>query len=345
MRFEPVVCCTGQHERLVRQAMASFGIEADIRLEAMSAGQSLGQLASRLFEQLDRALGEVEPDWVVVQGDTASAMVAATCAFYRRVPVGHVEAGLRTGNRLSPFPEEINRVMVSRVADLHFAPTARAAANLAAEGVARDAIHLTGNTIVDALDWIRPRIETDAGDAARSIVDRLGAARFILATTHRRESFGDGIEQICRALLEIVAADPHVGVVFINHLNPDVREPVRRLLRDHPRIVVTDPVDYVSLLYLMSRCTLVLTDSGGIQEEAPSFGKPLLVLREVTERPEAVEAGCARVVGTGTAAIVAAASELLRGGPAHDAMVATANPFGDGKAGERIARLLVHGEA
>lgn len=341
--FESVVCCTGQHERLVRQAMASFEIVPDIDLESMQPGQSLGQLTSRLFAQIDETLGRVEPDCVLVQGDTASAMVGATSAFYRRVPVGHVEAGLRTGDRLAPFPEEINRVTISRVADLHFAPTPRAAENLRAEGV-RQGVHVTGNTVVDALEWIRPRIERHADPAVKALAEKFPeGSQLVLVTSHRRESFGEGIEQICTALADVARRSASVAIVFVTHLNPNVLEPVRRLLGAEQRIVLIEPTDYFSLLYLIQSSRLILTDSGGIQEEAPSFGKPVLVMREVTERPEAVEAGCARIVGTDRQAIVSSALELLDNPDAYARMVASQNPFGDGKAGERIAALL-HGE-
>jgi UDP-N-acetylglucosamine 2-epimerase (non-hydrolysing) len=338
--FESVVCCTGQHEQLVRQAMTSFEIVPDIDLESMRPGQSLGQLTSRLFAQIDETLARVEPDWVLVQGDTASAMVGATCAFYRRIRVGHVEAGLRTGDRLAPFPEEINRVTISRVVDLHFAPTPRAAANLRAEGV-DEGVHVTGNTVVDALEWIRPRIERHADPAVKALAEKFAEdSQLVLVTSHRRESFGEGIEQICKALAEVTRRNARVAVVFVTHLNPNVLEPVRRLLGAEPRIALIEPTDYFSLLYLMLRCRLILTDSGGIQEEAPSFGKPVLVMRTVTERPEAVEAGCARIVGTDRQEIISCALELLENPDAYGRMVATQNPFGDGKAGERIAALL-----
>ena len=338
--FRSLVCCTGQHEQLVQQAMESFGIRANITLKAMQAGQSLGALTSRLFSGLDRAIAEAKPDCVLVQGDTTSAMAAAMCAFYQRIPVGHVEAGLRSGDRLAPFPEEVNREVVGRVTQYHFAPTEGAAANLRREGVPPASIHVTGNTVVDALEMIKPRIEAQADEGIRKLVAEHVSRRLVLVTTHRRESFGEGIENICRALLQIVRAHQDVAIVLVTHLNPHVREPVLRLLGKEPRIALTDPVDYFSLLYLISRADLILTDSGGIQEEAPSFGKPVLVLRMVTERPEAVEAGYARIVGTDVDAIVGAATELLRDAVAYSRMVAKKNPFGDGRAGGRIADVL-----
>ena len=339
--LESIVCCTGQHDTLVRQATATFGIEADIELDALQPGQSLGQLASRMYAQVDRVVADVRPDRVLVQGDTTSAMVAATCAAYARVAVGHVEAGLRTFDRLQPFPEEMNREIVSRVADLHFAPTARSAENLRREGVPAERVHVTGNTVVDALDAIRPRIEEGADATVKALVS--GAprgSRMILVTTHRREAFGEGIERICDALMEIAAHHAEAFIVVVKHPNPGAQEPVVRRLGGHKGIALIDPVDYVSILYLVARSHFILTDSGGIQEEAPSFGKPVLVLRAVTERPEAVEAGCARIVGTDATAIVAEASCLLGDARHYASMVARANPFGDGHAGERIAAIL-----
>lgn len=337
---ESLVCCTGQHDSLARDALATFGIEPDIELDALRAGQSLGELASRLYARVDRILAESKPDRVVVQGDTTSAMVAATCAAYARVPVAHVEAGLRTGDPAQPFPEEMNRVIIGRVADLHFAPTPRAAANLRAEGVDAARVHVTGNTVVDALDWIRPGIERGASAAVRALAASLEPARILLVTSHRREAFGEGMERICDALLAIAAAHADVRVVFVTHPNPGAREPAMRRLAGRPRISLIEPVDYVSLLYLVGRSHLILTDSGGIQEEAPSFGKPVLVLRAVTERPEAVEAGLARIVGMDATTIVAEAARLLGDPAAYEAMVARANPFGDGRAGGRIAAIL-----
>lgn len=338
--FRSLVCCTGQHEKLVQQAMESFGIRADMTLKTMQPGQSLGSLTSRLFSELDRAIGEAKPDCVLVQGDTTSAMAAAMCAFYQRIPVGHVEAGLRSRDRLAPFPEEVNREVVGRVTQYHFAPTAGAADNLRREGVPAAAIHVTGNTVVDALEMIKPRIEAHAEAAIRKLAAEHDSRRLVLVTTHRRESFGEGIENICRALLQIVRAHADVAIVLVTHLNPNVREPILRILGKEPRIALTEPVDYFSLLYLMSRAYLILTDSGGIQEEAPSFGKPVLVMRKVTERPEAVDAGYARIVGTDVDAIVGQATELLGDSGVHARMVAKTNPFGDGRAGERIAEVL-----
>jgi UDP-N-acetylglucosamine 2-epimerase len=339
--FESLVCCTGQHREMVDQVIEAFGIGVDIRFDAMSAAQSLGQLTGRLFGEMDRIVSDTAPDWVLVQGDTTSAMVAATCAFYRRAAVGHVEAGLRTYNRWAPFPEEVNREFITRVTDQHFAPTERAARLLKQELVDPASIHVTGNTVVDALLQVKPKLGSyRPPDLAADVLNLFDAHKVILVTSHRRESFGAGLEQICQAIVDIVHAHPQVAVVYPVHLNPNVRKPVHRILGDHPRIRLVEPVAYMSLLLLMQRCHLVLTDSGGLQEEAPSFGKPLLVLRETTERPEAVENGCARLVGTSRQGIVSAANELLTNASAYESMVARVNPFGDGKAGRRIVDIL-----
>lgn len=338
--FRSLVCCTGQHEQLVQQAMGSFGLHADITLKTMEPGQSLGLLTSRLFSQLDGAIADVRPDYVLVQGDTTSAMAAAMCSFYRKIPVGHVEAGLRSHDRFAPFPEEVNREIVGRATTLHFAPTPRAAENLRHEGVAEAAIHVTGNTVVDALEWIKPRIDAQASAEVKRLAALHAGRRLVLVTSHRRESFGEGIEGICRAIARIVERHKDVAVVFVTHLNPNVREPVMRLLGKEPRIALIDPVDYFSLLFLIASAYLILTDSGGIQEEAPSFAKPVLVMRKVTERTEAADAGFARIVGTDTGVIVAVASELLESSDAYARMAPDRNPFGDGCAARRIARIL-----
>ena len=335
------VCCTGQHDTLVQQAMHSFGITPDIGLQAMRAGQSLAQLTARLYRELDTVLADTKPDLVLVHGDTTSAMVAATCAFYHQILIGHVEAGLRTGDLQQPFPEEMNRVVVGRMADLHFAPTEHAAENLRREGVQMATVHVTGNTVVDAVNWVRPQIENGASAEVKGFVRNLPPeSRLLLVTTHRRESFGEGIANTCRALRRIADTYEDVHVILVTHLNPRTRGPVRELLGGHSSITLIDPVDYFSLLFLMFHSSFILTDSGGIQEEAPAFGKPVLVLREVTERPEAVQAGCARIVGTDENLIVKEASRLIEDPVEYQSMVSDRNPFGDGHAGRRIARIV-----
>lgn len=339
--FSVRLCSTGQHREMAQQALDAFGLEVDIQFDAMAAAQSLGRLTAQLFRDVDVMLESEAPDWVLVQGDTTSAMVGAVGAFYRRVRVGHVEAGLRTYDRWAPFPEEINRSFITQVADLHFAPTERAAQNLARAGVAAGRIHVTGNTVVDALT----QLASGLGDGMPERLDP-GIARFIegrrlvLVTGHRREAFGEGLLNICQALREIVARYPDAAVVYPVHLNPKVRGPVHAELAGQERILLLEPLSYLPMIWLMRRSYLVLTDSGGIQEEAPTFGKPVLVMREVTERSEGIEAGCARLVGTGVAGILAGVQELFDNRASYAAMAAVANPYGDGRASERIAELL-----
>ena len=342
--FQTRIVSTGQHREMVRQALDAFALEADVELDAMSAAKTLASLTARLFLDLDQVIAAEAPDWLLVQGDTTSAMAGAMCGFYRQVRVGHVEAGLRTYHRFEPFPEEVNRTIIGHVADAHFAPTPRAAENLRRAGVRERDIFVTGNTAVDALLATIARI----GNGTPAGIDPETAAfvagkRLVLVTSHRRESFGPGLENICRALLAIVERYPDAVIVFPVHLNPSVREPVHRLLGGHPRIRLLEPVGYVEQVWLMSKSFCILTDSGGIQEEAPSLGKPVLIMRDRTERPEVVEAGCARIVGTNHDAIVAGAHDLFENAAIYESMSRAANPFGDGRASERIvAGLLQH---
>lgn len=336
---------TGQHREMVRQALDAFGMAADVELDAMSAAKSLATLTARLFEDLDRALGQEAPDWLVVQGDTTSAMVGAMSAFYRRIRVGHVEAGLRTYHRFEPFPEEINRTIIGHVADLHFAPTAGAAENLRRAGVDGRCIHVTGNTAVDALLATVSRIGGSVPPGIEPELTRfIAEKRLVLVTSHRRESFGAGLENICRALLATVDRYPDAVIVFPVHLNPAVREPVHQLLGGNPRIRLLDPVGYLEQVWLMSRSFCIFTDSGGIQEEAPTLHKPVLIMRDRTERPEVVEAGCARIVGTQVDAILAGARAIFEEPSVYKAMSSAKNPFGDGRASERIVVALLQDE-
>ena len=332
-----LVCVTAQHREMLDQVLDTFEIRPDYDLGLMRERQDLAQLAAGVLTALSPVLDEVRPDAVLVQGDTTTAMAAALAAFYRRVPVGHVEAGLRTGDRYSPFPEEINRRMVGVAATWHFAPTERAAGALRAEGVDPGDIFVTGNTVVDALlTVVRERPE-----AAPEIPGVNGRERLVLVTAHRRENFGAPLEGICAALRTLVERHEDLRIVYPVHLNPEVREPVRRLLADHPRITLLPPLGYAPFAHLIRRATLILTDSGGIQEEAPAFGTPVLVLRRDTERPEAIEAGTARLVGTDPAAIVAEAERLLDDPAAYAAMARAGNPFGDGTAARRIVDILL----
>jgi UDP-N-acetylglucosamine 2-epimerase (non-hydrolysing) len=322
------VCVTAQHRQMLDQALALFGIEPDIDLDLMRPDQNLNELASRVFAALDATLAQESPDWLLVQGDTTTAMCASLAAFHRRVRVGHVEAGLRTGDFRHPFPEEMNRRVADLVADVHFVPTRRAAAALELEHVPGGRIFLTGNTVVDALLEIASR-EKD-----------LAEEDLVLITAHRRESFGEPLERIVRAIGRLAASFPDTRFVHVTHPNPNVSRVVRRN-EGLPNVTLVEPVDYIELVRLMRRARLILTDSGGIQEEAPTFGKPVLVLREKTERPEGVEAGLARLVGTDEELIVSQASTLLADGAARRRMAGRANPYGDGLASDRIAAILL----
>lgn len=335
-RSQVLVVTTGQHRELLEQALQVFAIQPDVDFGLMLPEQTLSGLTSRLLPALDRLIADDRPDVLVVQGDTTSAFVSALAAFYHRVPVAHVEAGLRTDNPVDPFPEEINRRLTSVVTAFHFAPTPRARERLLAEGVPPSRVWVTGNTVVDALQHIR------GTDAFRKIVlpvDRAG--RLLLVTLHRRESWGAALEQMCRAIRCIVERHEDVRVAFPVHLNPAVRDCVMRVLDGVDRVSLLAPLDYLSFLALMDASWLVLTDSGGVQEEAPVLGKPVLVLRETTERPEAVECGVARLIGTRESAITDAVEELLRDPEARDRMARAVSPFGDGQASRRIADILM----
>jgi UDP-N-acetylglucosamine 2-epimerase (non-hydrolysing) len=331
------VCVTGQHREMVQPILELFNMLPDIDLALMTPDQRLSSLTAAALTQLEEVVASTAPDWVVLQGDTTSAMSAALAAFYRQVPIAHVEAGLRTHDLARPFPEEGNRRIADALATVHFAPTELARHNLLREGANDSTIYVTGNTVVDALLTVGSLPEDrSVGPLACLPTNR----RIVLLTAHRRESFGPGLRDVCHAVREIADALPDVQFVYPVHLNPNVQEPVHAILADHERILLIPPLDYVSLVHLIRRATLILTDSGGIQEEAPTFGKPVLVLREVTERPEAVNAGCARIVGTDRRAIVSAALELLTDRSAYDLMAQIANPFGDGHASERIVRVI-----
>lgn len=335
--FEPVVLVTAQHRHMLDEVLRVFDIKPDYDLDLMKPGQSLGDVTAGALRGVERVLRRVRSDILMVQGDTTTAFAAALAAFYRRIPVGHVEAGLRTGDKYSPYPEEMNRRILSALVDLHFAPTSAARENLLKEGVSRRAIHVTGNTVVDALRAIRK-----SGVEWRvPVLDRIvPGQRIILVTAHRRESFGPGFERICHALRSIVERNPDVEMVYPVHLNPSVRRPVRAILSGAPRIHLLKPLEYLPFVRLMEHAYLILTDSGGIQEEAPALGRPVLVMRDVTERPEAIEAGTAKLVGTDTLAIVSSTEKLLRSSVAYFRMAQVRNPFGDGRASARIAAVL-----
>lgn len=338
-RAETVVCSTGQHSQMLEQVIRAFGIDPDIDLRLMRENQGLADLSAASLLAVNRALEERVPDAVLVQGDTTTAMITALASFYRRVPVGHVEAGLRTRDRYRPFPEEINRRVISCLASWNFAPTLTAVRALRAESVAESTIHLTGNTVIDALLDITSRPERQ-GDVPGHPSAGL---RLVLVTAHRRESFGKPFEDLCGALRDLAAAVDDIEIVYPVHLNPNVQAPVRRILGGADRVRLIEPLGYVAFAGLMKRAALILTDSGGIQEEAPALRVPVLVMREETERPEAVEAGVARLVGTDPVKIVTEAKRLLTSEEARAAMSRGASPFGDGHAAERIVRVLLDG--
>jgi UDP-N-acetylglucosamine 2-epimerase (non-hydrolysing) len=334
----PVICTTGQHRQMLDPVLEYFGITTDIDLALMRPDQSLAELTARALTGVREVLVDRRPDCVVVQGDTTTAMAAALAAFYERVPVVHVEAGLRTGNLLAPWPEELNRRIVTLSAALHCAPTKRAADALAAEGVSPARIHVTGNTVVDALLYT---VERERGNAAhwRAKYARLGDAPLVLITGHRRENFGGGLERLCQAVRELAERFPAVRFLYPVHLNPNVQAPVRSALSGLPNVHLAAPAPYPEFVWLMDRATLILTDSGGIQEEAPSLGKHVLVMRDTTERPEALASGLVELVGTDTQLIVERAGRLLSQ-PLGTARRETANPYGDGHAAQRICRLI-----
>lgn len=347
-RFESRVCVTAQHRQMLDEVLELFEIEPEYDLDLMKPGQDLTDITAGVLLGLRPVLAEFQPDMVLVHGDTTTCLGASLAAFYARIPIGHVEAGLRTYNLQSPWPEEANRQLTDRVATLHFAPTPESAANLCQEGVPAASIAVTGNTGIDALVLMRDRIQRDPRLTQR-LEDRLEAMgypgirsgrRMVLITGHRRENFGEGFQRMCEAMRDIAAAHPSVDLVYPVHLNPNVQRPVREILADIPNVHLIAPVDYEAFVLLMSRSHLILTDSGGIQEEAPSLGKPVLVMRDTTERPEAVAAGTVRLVGNGRESIVAHALELLESSLAYEAMARAHNPYGDGQACGRILDSL-----
>jgi UDP-N-acetylglucosamine 2-epimerase (non-hydrolysing) len=327
-RFEPIICTTAQHRELIDQVQELFDLAPDLDLNLMTPDQSLNGLSARVITALDEVLERVRPDWLLVQGDTTTAMGAALAAFHHRIPVGHVEAGLRTGDLTRPFPEEANRRLIDIVAKALFAPTARARDALLAEGADPRRLFLTGNTVVDALQSVAATL----GDVSRN--DE------VLVTVHRRESFGEPIRQICLAVARLAERFPQLRWIYPVHHNPHVRDPARAILERIPNVELHDPVDYPDLLRYLKRARIVLTDSGGIQEEAPAFGTPVLVLREKTERPEGIEAGVARLIGVEPEAIITAVTEVLTDNAVYESMATATNPYGDGHAAARIAAVL-----
>lgn len=343
-RFEAKVCVTGQHREMLDQVLELFEIRPDFDLNVMKPHQDLTDINIAILDGMKAVLNEFKPDMVLVHGDTATTFATSLAAYYQQIPVGHVEAGLRTGNLYSPWPEEGNRKLTGALAKLHFAPTINSKENLLKEGVPSENIKVTGNTVIDALLGVVKRLSEDKKllKQAATPSEFLDPSRkIILVTGHRRESFGGGFERICSALLRTAQLHPGVDIVYPVHLNPNVREPINRLLKGVNNIHLIEPLDYLPFVHLMSRAHIILTDSGGIQEEAPSLGKPVLVMRETTERPEAISAGTVKLVGTETDRITSELSSLLNDTTAYEKMSVAHNPYGDGRACQRILEALI----
>jgi UDP-N-acetylglucosamine 2-epimerase (non-hydrolysing) len=364
-RLRPVMISSGQHRQMLDQAFAVFGLTPEVDLNLMQPGQTLPDLTARVITSMTAALRELKPAAILLQGDTTTVLGSALAAFYEKVPIGHVEAGLRTGNLLSPFPEEMNRRLTSPLARWNFCPTELSKANLIRENISGDTCHVTGNSVIDALFWVREKLQRN-GPTAQDVAARCqipsafairylsadrplnaqlstlhsAAPRWILITGHRRESFGGGFERICQAINQLTETYPDLGVLYPVHLNPQVQEPVKRLLGTNSRVALASPAAYEDFIWLLDRCTFALSDSGGVQEEAPSLGKPVLVMRETTERPEGVSAGTCTLVGTDPDKIMREA-EVLLGNPAEYARrAALKNPYGDGQTSARIRQIL-----
>ena len=336
--IESDVCVTAQHRQMLDQVLTLFDIHPKYDLDLMQENQTLAEISANIFTHLDAVYTDFQPDWVLVQGDTTTVAIAALAAYYRRIRVGHVEAGLRTHNKWAPFPEEINRRVAGVAADLHFAPTDWSRENLLKEGIPDEIIHVTGNPVIDALHFVADQPEPEEIKALLTGLE-IGKRDLILVTAHRRENFGEPIENISRALKEL-AGRGDVEILYPVHLNPNVQEPVYRILGDVPHVTLLPPLDYLSLVHLMKHAKIILTDSGGIQEEAPAFGVPVLVMRDVTERPEGITAGTLKLVGTETGTIFREAKNLLDDACTHEQMAKAVNPFGDGKSAKRIVAAL-----
>lgn len=344
--LNPVVISTGQHREMLDQVVSIFGIHVDYDLRVMQPNQTLVSLTSRLLKKIDGLLAEIHPDLALVQGDTTTVFIASLVCFYRKIPVGHVEAGLRTNDIYSPFPEEANRRMASSIMSLYFAPTSTSEENLLKENVNKGVIHVTGNTVVDALfmeierqknPMVLKRIKTDLN---MHLPINWQNKPYVLITGHRRENFGQGFKQICNALSELASKYDNYSFIYPVHLNPNVQEPVYSILKKHNNILLIPPVDYGAFVFLMNNCHLILTDSGGVQEEAPSLGKPVLVMREKTERPEGVQAGSVKLTGTKKNDIVGNVTKLIEDNRAYEGMAKAINPYGDGLAAGRITSII-----
>lgn len=342
--FDARVCVTAQHREMLDQVLRLFDIVPEYDLNIMKPGQTLSDITSEILTRIEGPLKEFAPDIVLVHGDTSTTFATALAAYYQQIPVGHIEAGLRTGNLFSPWPEEANRKLTGALAQLHFAPTEKSRSNLLAENVAAESIHVTGNTVIDALLLIKSKLESDP-QLYREVASRFATiirddCKTVLITGHRRENFGDGFERICQAVSQLAARYPDVDFVYPVHLNPRVREPVSRILAGKNNVHLIEPQDYLPFVYLMNRAYIILTDSGGIQEEAPALGKPVLVMRDTTERPEAVEAGTVRLVGTEVDQIMNGVVKLIDDQACYEDMAFAHNPYGDGQACERIRKVL-----
>lgn len=338
--FETRLCATGQHKQMLDQTLRFFGLTPDADLAIMKPGQTLYDVTTAVLTGVGQVIQKLKPQLVFVQGDTTTAMAGALAAFYEKVPVAHIEAGLRTGDKMAPWPEETNRLLVSRLSDFHFAPTEAGRMHLKAENVTQN-VHVVGNTVIDALLECVRIVERDHAEAFKKEFSFLDPAkRLILVTGHRRESFGEPFAEICRALADIVRKFPDVQLIYPVHMNPNVRAPVDAILRGVEGVHLLEPLEYPKLVWLMKRSHLIVTDSGGIQEEAPSLGKPVLVMREVTERPEGIAAGCARLVGNRRQSIVAGVEQLLTDAATYTRMAKTANPYGDGTSSQAIFDIV-----
>jgi UDP-N-acetylglucosamine 2-epimerase (non-hydrolysing) len=337
--FKTEICVTGQHREMLDQMLRVFGLRPDYDLGVMKAGQNLTEVTAACLTGVERILRQERSDVVLVQGDTTTAFAASLAAYYQHIPVGHIEAGLRTGKKYEPFPEEVNRRLTTHLSDFHFAPTDGARNNLLVEGISPASILVTGNTVIDALLLTQARLAKEPSLAAHQL-SLMNGLRMILVTAHRRESFGQPFRQICEAIRAIAEKRADVLIVYPVHLNPNVQSPVREILDGLPNVKLLAPLDYVSFVDCMQRASILLTDSGGVQEEGPSLGKPVLVMREVSERPEAITAGTASLVGTDPERIFTAVSSLLDDPACYKRMTSSPNPYGDGHASERIVEFL-----
>ena len=344
--FRSTICSTGQHKEMLDQVMDFFEIKPDVLLNLMTENQTLGSLSVKILQNMEKVLERVSPDILIVQGDTTTAFLTALAAYYKKIKICHVEAGLRTYNKFNPFPEEINRQLISRIADYNFTPTEKSKNNLIDEGINSDTIFLTGNTIVDALEWGMEKIKSRQADIEKkSIFQRISGPdneRIILVTMHRRESFGEELKNVCFALKKVAEENKSIKIVYPVHLNPNVRKPVYSLLSGLDNIILMEPLCYEEFLWLMYKSYLIITDSGGVQEEAPTLKKPVLVIRKFTERPESVEKGISRLVGTETETIIREISLLLNNENEYKKMIAVSNPYGDGRASERIINIITN---